>query len=125
NIAPLALIENLTKAGTPTEQAYARIMHATVNSIVDSFMRVPVPKRHDLIALDLLYLTDIADALRELHRRSSTQHSLMLVSKLSAQMLRDKDLAGALQCAVSLWEERVVHSTLLIHDRSNYALRVG
>ena len=124
DITPYMLIDELISARIPPEQAYARIMHSIVMSMVDSFTHVPVIKGYIVIALDLSLLPHITESLEDLHRLLPS-HSILLVSVLSERLLQDKDIDETFESLWTLWEERVIQNTLFIHDRSQVARRIG
>ena len=124
DITPHGQINDIIKAGTPLEQAYSRIMHTIVESIVDSFTDAPVSNGHIVLATNLLLVPCFAEELQNLHRRLPF-HPIILVSTLSAHVLSDRRWAEALESLCALWEEEVILNTLVIDERSALAKRAG
>ena len=124
DITPHGQINDIIKAGTPLEQAYSRIMHTIVESIVDSFTGAPVSNGHIVLATNLLLVPYLAEELQNLHRRLPF-HSIILVSTLSAHVLHDRRWAETLESLRALWEEEVILNTLVIDERSALAKRTG
>src|SRR6266568_1449960 len=87
DITPHGQINDIIQAGTPLEQAYSRIKHTIVESIVDSFTGAPVSNGHIVLATNLLLVPYLAEELQNLHRRLPF-HSIILVSTLSALVLQ-------------------------------------
>jgi hypothetical protein len=124
DITPHGQINDIIQAGIPLEQAYARIMHTIVESIVDSFTNVPVSKGHIVLTTDPLLVPYLAEELQNLHRRLPF-HTIILVSTLSEHVLADRRWDEAVESLRVLWEEEVILNTLVIDERSALAKRAG
>jgi len=124
DITPHGQINDIIKAGTPLEQAYSRIMHTIVESIVDSFTDAPASNGPIVLATDPLLVPYLDEELQNLHRRLPF-HSIILVSTLSAHVLADRRWAEAMESLRALWEEEVILNTLVIDERSALAKRTG